>query len=273
MTKNNILYIGIVLVFIFISYSCFKITKETFCDKKHCAKGCKKPKKITNKCKSKIINKNGRCFRQCPYKCPKSLDSCKYDNCCIGCGYQLVEVNCQDNSHDNITNNTSELSNVYSKPQLILHHNNQKINIGSILKAALKHDHTDGTMQGGTTQDGTMQDGTMQDGTMQGGTTQQMKGAQLIQQTQEPVGSFENQSIDPMLSSSHIKSNNTDVNVKSKNTGFTPASLDTSQPLTQQAPPLISQQPSQSPQETNTMLNQNVQGASGSNPVLSNTPV
>ena len=255
MTKNNILYIGIVLVFIFISYSCFKVTKETFCDKNHCAKDCKKPTKITNKCISKIISKNGRCFRLCPYKCPKSLDSCKYDNCCIGCGYQLVEVECQDNSHDNITNNTSELSNVYSKPQLILHHNNQKINIGSILKEVLKHDH-DGTMQ-----DRTMQDGTMQDGTTQDGTTQQINTAQLIQQTQQPVGTFENQSIDPMLNSSNIISNNTDVNIKSKNSGFSPASLNAPETLTEQVPPFISQQHTQSPQETNKMLNQNVPGS------------
>ena len=264
MVKNNIIYIGLFLVFICITYECFKVTKEAFCDKKHCAKGCKKPKKITNSCKSKIITKNGRCFRQCPYKCPKSIDGCKYDNCCIGCGYQLVEVACQDTSNDDITTNTSDLSNIYSKPQIILHHKNQKINLGDILKGILKHDNTQDSNVMGVNDMSTQQDSNVN-------TSQQMSSAQLIQQTQKPVGTFQNQSIDPMLSDSHIASNNTDTNIqaKNKNVGLSPASMDEPNPLTQQSSPSKSQPPPQSPDETNQMLNKNIQGAAGSNPVLS----
>lgn len=70
--------------------------KNLFCPAEpNCPQGCSKPTQITGKCPSTIFKESdGTCYKKCPYVCSNMEDNCKYDKCCLGCGFKKFKINC-----------------------------------------------------------------------------------------------------------------------------------------------------------------------------------
>ena len=66
------------------------------CDDNSCGLGCKKPTNIDDTCPTTIYKDvDGNCHKKCPYVCAnKNKEGCKYDECCVGCGYTKIKVPC-----------------------------------------------------------------------------------------------------------------------------------------------------------------------------------
>lgn len=65
------------------------------CSDNDCAKGCTKPNGINDRCPKTIYKDiDGICHRKCPYECSNALDKCKFNECCAGCGYTKIQVQC-----------------------------------------------------------------------------------------------------------------------------------------------------------------------------------
>lgn len=131
----------IIIIYIFYRYYRFifmnvreKFTNNTkLCNDNSCGMGCEKPKSINDSCPATIYKDiDGNCHRKCPFICPnKDKTECKYDECCVGCGYTKIPAPCElagneyenDKTKDDKTNepsankdeNTSNNSNSKSK--------------------------------------------------------------------------------------------------------------------------------------------------------------
>lgn len=96
--------IGIVIYIMYNYYKfVFVVVREKFtnktllCSDNSCGMGCKKTDKINDKCPSTIYKDvDGKCHRKCPYLCSnKTKSGCKYNECCLGCGYTKFYVPCE----------------------------------------------------------------------------------------------------------------------------------------------------------------------------------
>lgn len=91
--------------FLFVSVKENFKNKSVLCNDDSCGMGCEKPNKINDSCPSTIYKDvDGKCHRKCPYICSnKSKSGCKYNQCCIGCGYTKFNVPCElaDDNADN----------------------------------------------------------------------------------------------------------------------------------------------------------------------------
>ena len=96
MCNSNIIFIVCIAMIVYFAYiSLFKHSyMEGMSGKNDCLDGCVKPKN-NNKCSEKVFkDKQGECFKKCPYECSDSYQDCKYEKDCMGCGFKKLKVNC-----------------------------------------------------------------------------------------------------------------------------------------------------------------------------------
>jgi len=93
------------LIYIFYKYYKYQFIniREKFtnniklCKDNSCGMGCEKPTGINDSCPPTIYKDvDGNCHRKCPYICSNKNNSvCKYDECCVSCGYTKIPVPCE----------------------------------------------------------------------------------------------------------------------------------------------------------------------------------
>jgi hypothetical protein len=98
-----------IFIFIYLFYKYYKVAfigvREKFtnnvklCKDNSCGMGCERPTGINDNCPTTIYKDiDGKCHRKCPYVCSdkdKKKSVCKYDECCVGCGYTKIPVHCE----------------------------------------------------------------------------------------------------------------------------------------------------------------------------------
>jgi len=135
-TINYIMPIAIGLI-IYVFYRYYKLlfitvkenlTNMKICSDNSCGKGCQKPNGITDSCIATIYkDESGKCHIKCPYVCSNknktNKTNCKYDECCIGCGYSKFTVPCQ------LADNNSEKDPMPYQDKDTTNHSNSKSKI------------------------------------------------------------------------------------------------------------------------------------------------
>jgi hypothetical protein len=96
MDMLGLIVIGVLIVIGYTIYNSDKVVESmTGNKKKGCSDKCKKPKKLNDNCSDKIYKqKNGDCYKKCPYERTNPSDECEYDSGCMGCGFKKFKVKC-----------------------------------------------------------------------------------------------------------------------------------------------------------------------------------
>ena len=136
----KILFALLIIFVIYATYNSHKVIEAMTSEmKKNCLDGCEKPREMSGNCPSKIHKeKDGSCYRKCPYECPNPEDECEYDNNCVGCGFKKFKVNCDGTMIPSIDDDGNEVKDIKDETEKKYDEFQKKIDDG--LSSIFTHD-------------------------------------------------------------------------------------------------------------------------------------